>query len=431
MLRAVLIAGLILLVVAVTFGDRAVMSYTDLDQPAIQYNTGTLHDPGSQLNRKIQFGEVHLKFDGPQGYLRSVLDALDVPIQSQLVVFSKTSFQADRINPRNPRSLFFNDSVVVGWVHGGPIIEVAAEDPKQGMIFYTLSQNPARKVHLSRDVNCLACHISHASLGVPGTLMRSVFAEPDGATVSGRGQYFTDDRSPFAQRWGGWYVTGSTGSMRHMGNSVVNKAGRLQPMLPGQTHNLESLKARFDTDAYLSPYSDVVALMVFEHQMHVMNLFTSLGWDARLSAYRDEMNQSPGNDRAATARLLRDASQLADYMLFVDEPPLTSKVQGTSGFAEKFSSEGPADSEGRSLRQFDLQHRLMRYPCSYMIYSDAFDALPDDAKSAVYERIWKILSGQEKEKKYAKLTFGDRKAVVEILRATKKRLPDYFQPITR
>ena len=143
MLRAVLIAGLVLLVVAVTFGDRGVMSYTDLDQPAIQYNTQTLHDPGTQLNRKIQFGEVHLKFNGPQGYLRSVLDALDVPIQSQLVVFSKTSFQADRINPHNPRSLFFNDSVVVGWVHGGPIIEVAAEDPKQGMIFYTLSQNPA------------------------------------------------------------------------------------------------------------------------------------------------------------------------------------------------------------------------------------------------------------------------------------------------
>lgn len=431
MLRAVLMAGLIFAAVAATFGDRRVMSYADLDQPPIQYNSQTFHDPGSQLNRKIQFGEVHLKFDGPQGYLRSVLDALDIPIQSQLVVFSKTSFQADRISPRNPRTLFFNDSTIVGWVHGGPIIEVAAEDPKQGMIFYTLSQDPARKVQLSRDVNCLACHVSHASLGVPGTLMRSVFPEPDGATVSGRGQYFTDDRSPFAQRWGGWYVTGSTGSMHHMGNSVVNKAGRLQSMAPGQTQDLESLKGHFDTGAYLSPYSDVVALMVFEHQMRIMNLFTSLGWDARLSEYRDEINQSPRNDRAAATTLLRDASRLVDYMLFVDEPPLTSKVQGTSGFAEKFSSEGPADSEGRSLRQFDLQHRLMRYPCSYMIYSDAFDALPDDAKSAVYERMWKILSGQEEQKKYANLTFTDRKAIVEILRATKRRLPDYFQPITR
>ncbi len=430
MLRAILMAGLIFLVVAVTFGDRAVMSYTDLDQPAIQYNTQTLHDPGSQLNRKIQFGEVHLKFDGPQGYLRSVLDALDIPIQSQLVVFSKTSFQADRINPRNPRSLFFSDSVVVGWVHGGPIIEVAAEDPKQGMIFYTLSQNPARQVRLSRDVNCLACHVSHESLGVPGTLMRSVFPEPDGATVSGSGQYLTDDRSAFAQRWGGWYVTGSTGSMPHMGNSVVNKAGKLQPMLPGRAPTLESLQGHFDTAAYLSPYSDVVALMVFEHQMHMMNLFTRAGWDVRRSLYRDETNSD--KDDAATARLVREtARELVDYTLFVDEAPITSRIQGTSGFAEKFSSEGPTDRQGRSLRQFDLQHRLMRYPCSYMIDSDAFDALPDEVKSAVYARMWKILSGHEKEKKYSKLTFADRKAIVEILRDTKRRLPDYFQPITR
>ncbi|HEY6443198.1 MAG TPA: hypothetical protein VIY66_07660 [Candidatus Acidoferrales bacterium] len=429
MVRVVLIAGLILLVIAVTFGDGTVMSYADLDQPAIQYNSQTLHDPGTQLNRKIQFGEVHLKFDGPQGYLRSVLDALDVPIQSQLVVFSKTSFQADRINPRNPRSLFFSDSVVVGWVHGGPIIEVAAEDPKQGMIFYTLSQNPARQVRLSRDINCLACHVSYATLGVPGTLMRSVFPEPDGATVSGSEQYLTEDRSPFAQRWGGWYVTGSTGWMPHMGNSVVNKAGKLQPMSPGQGSNLESLQGHFDTAAYLSPYSDVVALMVFEHQMHMMNLFTRAGWDVRRSSYRDEMNPEKGH--AATDRLVRQtARELVDYMLFVDEAPMTSRVEGTSGFAEKFSSEGPTDRQGRSLRQFDLQHRLMRYPCSYMIYSDAFDALPDEVKSAVYERMWKILSGQEKEK-YGRLTFADRKDIVEILRDTKKRLPDYFKPITR
>jgi hypothetical protein len=218
--------------------------------------------------------------------------------------------------------------------------------------------------------------------------------------------------------------------MPHMGNSVVNKAGRLQPMLRGQAPELDSLQGHFDTAAYLSPYSDVVALMVFEHQMHMVNLFTRVGWDVRLSSYRDQMNSD--NRHRATARLLRDVSrELVDYMLFVDEAPLPSRIQGTSGFAEKFSSESPTDSKGRSLRQFDLQHRLMRYPCSYMIYSDAFDALPDEVKSAVYERMWKILSGREREKRYSKLTFADRKAIVEILRDTKKRLPDYFQPITR
>jgi hypothetical protein len=426
--RAVLITGLILFAVAAAFGDLGGVSPMDLDHPAIQYTDRTLHDPVSQLSLKIQRGEVHLRFDGPQGYLRSVLDALNVPIESQMVVFSKTSFQAERINPGNPRSLFFNDSVAVGWVRGGPVIELAAEDPKQGMIFYILGQKPTGQLRLTRDVNCLACHVSDSSLGVPGTLMRSVFPGSDGTPKLTLGQYLTDDRSPFAKRWGGWYVTGSTGSMPHMGNAVVTEAGSLQPRLSGQSLNLESLKGQFDTDAYLSPYSDVVALMVFEHEMHMMNLFTRVGWEVRLSLYQDQMNQPRHTD---TARLLRDAArELVDYMLFVDEEPLTSKIQSTSGFAEKFSSEGPRDSKGQSLRQFDLEHRLMRYPCSYMVYSDAFDSLPDEAKEAIYERMWKILSGQEKGKKYAKLTLADRKAVVEILRDTKKRLPDYFQQVT-
>jgi hypothetical protein len=432
MCRAVLIAGLVLFAVAVAFGDLGSVSPIDLDDPAIQYNTRTLNDPVFQLNLKIQRGEVHLKSDGPQGYLRSVLDALNVPIESQLVVFSKTSFQAERINPGNPRSIFFNDSVAVGWVRGGPLIELAAEDPKQGMIFYALSQKPTGRIQASRDVNCLACHVSDASLGVPGTLMRSVFTEHDGTTMTSLGQYLTDDRSPFSQRWGGWYVTGLTGSTPNMGNAFVTEAGKAMPLVPDQSPDLTSLKAQFNTDAYLSPYSDVVALMVFEHEMHMMNLFTRVGWDVRLSLYQDQMNESYGSHGKAAARVLRDTSrEVADYMLFVDEAPLTSRVQGTSGFAENFSSQGPRDSEGRSLRQFDLEHRLMRYPCSYMIYSDAFERLPDEAKDAIYERMWKILSGEEKGKKYAKLTLDDRKAIVEILRGTKRRLPDYFQPVTR
>src|SRR5271170_5273399 len=200
MRRAVLIAGLVLFAVAIAFGDLGRVSPIDLDDPAIQYNTRTLNDPVFQLNLKLQRGEVHLQYEGPQGYLRSVLDALNVPIESQLVVFSKTSFQAERINPSNPRTLFFNDSVAVGWVRGGPVIELAAEDPKQGMIFYILGQKPTGQVRLTRDVNCLACHVSDSSLGVPGTLMRSVFPGPDGKPMLQLGQYLTDDRSRFAQR---------------------------------------------------------------------------------------------------------------------------------------------------------------------------------------------------------------------------------------
>lgn len=432
MRRAVLTANLVLFAVAVAFGALKSEPAINLDAPAIHYNTATFNDPVAQLNLKIERGEIHLKFNGPQGYLRSVLDALNVPIESQLVVFSKTSFQSDRITPANPRSIFFTDNVAVGWTHGGPFVEMAGEDPKEGMVFYSLPQSPKAKVHANRDPNCLPCHVSDRSMGVPGTLMRSVYPAADGTPIESLTNYLTDDRSPFAQRWGGWYVTGLTGSMPHMGNSIVGPDGKLVAMRPSGDRNLNSLKGEFDTDNYLSPYSDVVALMVFEHQMHMMNLFTHMGWEVRLALYRDQMNQRAPSQDKATQHVLRDTSrQLVDYMLFVDEPPLTSPVQGTSGFAEKFSSEGPRDDQGRSLRQLDLQHRLMRYPCSYMIYSDAFDALPDEAKSAIYERMWTILSGQEKGKKYARLSFDDRKDIVEILRSTKRRLPGYFQPVTR
>ena len=433
MRRPALVGSLVLVSVAIAFGGRSRTAppTIDADSPAIKYTDGTLDDPGFKLNLKLQRGEAHLKYERPQGYLRAVLDELDVPIESQIVVFSKTSFQADRISPANPRTLFFNDSVIVGWVRGGPIIEFAAEDPKQGMIFYKLTQSPSGPVRLSRDVNCLNCHLSDLTLGVPGTLMHSVVPGPDGSPISAAGDYLTDDRSPFTQRWGGWYVTGLTGSLAHMGNATATNTTGAHPVLAGQTLNLPSLQGRFDTSAYLSPYSDVVALMVFEHEIHVMNLFTRLGWEARLAAYKDGDEGGGKLDRAGAKTIGESARALVDYMLFVDEAPLSSKVQGTSGFAEKFSSEGPRDRQGRSLRQFDLERRLMRYPCSFMIYSDAFDGLPDDAKDAVYQRMWKILSGQEHRKRYEKLTLEDRRAIVEILRGTKRRLPDYFQPISR
>jgi hypothetical protein len=427
--RAALIAGLVVLSVTLAFGDYKGAFAPDIEDPAIGYSTRPVTDPVSHLNLEIQQGKVHLKFDDKQGYLRSVLEALDVPIQSQLVVFSKTSFQMYRISPSNPRSLYFNDSLAVGWVRGGPIVEVAAEDPKQGVIFYTLDQKPAGEPQFVRhDDTCLSCHESTAAVGVPGMLVRSVFPSATGMPLEELGGYITSDRSPFDQRWGGWYVTGMTGSMRHMGNAIVTDAAKPESMLGNQTLNLESLRGKFDTSAYLSPYSDVVALMVFEHEMHTMNLFTRAGWEVRYSMYQDATTNSPEERLGTTEAVLREAANtVADDMLFVGERPLPNEVRGTSGFEEMFSAEGPRDSEGRSLRQFDLKRRLMRYPCSYMIYSAAFDGLPEDLKEAIYARMWVILSGRDRSAKYVKFSLADRRAVVEILRETKKDLPEYFR----
>lgn len=433
MRNKVLVSGMLILAAsaAATFADLQGLFLPGLDHPAIQYHTRPTNDLVAKLNLDIQSGKVQLKFDGAQGYLRSVLEAMRVPVESQIVTFSKNSVQSYRISPKNPRTLFFNDAVTVGWVHGG-FIELAAEDPSQGVIFYILPQQPADKPQFKRNDGCLTCHESLNSVGVPGMLVRSMMTAPDGNPLPWLGNNVTDHRTPIAQRWGGWYVTGNSGSIRHLGNAMVTDTANPESEVTDQTLNLESLKGKFDTDAYLSPYSDIVALMVFEHQMHMTNLLTRIGWEARFASYEAQSGNRKDGQTATISTdlnspLSEDAKEIVDYMLFVDEVPLGGRIRGTSGFTEKFSSEGPFDGKGRSLRQFDLQHRMMRYPCSYMIYSDAFDALPLEARDAIYKRMWQILSGKEKDKSYTRLNRADRQAIVEILRETKKSLPAYFQ----
>ena len=419
--------------VAVTFAQRRDVFVASRDHPAIAYARGPVSDPIFQLNRRIQDGTLRLQFDrtGGNGYLRSVLAALDIPIESQTLVFSETSLEAKLINPRNPRAVFFGDTVSVGWVRGSDTLELAAQDPVQGVIFYTLPQAPSDKPKLTRDDSCLACHLSWDTLGVPGFFVLSTFPMSDDKNAYANG-FVADHRSTLADRWGGWYVTGRPGPLRHMGNVPVIVHGKPDPQAP-RSPVLASLDGRFDTKAYLSPLSDIVALMVLEHQTHMTNLLTRMGWEARLAAHArsNPAGSTPRQRDDAAARVRETASDLVDYLLFLDEAPMAGAIRGSSGFAEKFSSQGPRDGKGRSLRQLDLDRRLMRYPCSYMIYTPAFDALPQDAKGAVYQRMWQILSGRETGTRYAVLSRADRQAIVEILRETKKDLPAYFQLVTR
>jgi hypothetical protein len=393
-----------------------------INHPAIEYGIRRPHNAVSDLNVNLLDGTLRLTSAGPSGYLRATLEALHIPVESQIVVFSKTSLMRGIIGPRNPRSIFFNDSVAVAWVKGEPFVEIAAQDNQQGVIFYTLDQQPTDVPFFLRRDDCLQCHESLSSLGVPGMLARSVFPSPAGKPIRQLGDYTSDHRSPFDERWGGWYVTGRSAGLRHLGNSFFENAESAPPL--HTTVDIASLEGKFDTEAYLSPYSDIVALLVFDHQMHMINLLTRAGWEARFAAYEAQSNQR------GAATLLRDAAaEFVDYLLFIDEPRLDRRIQGTSGFQEKFSAQGPFDSRGRSLRQFDLEKRLMRFPCSYMIYAPAFDALPTALKDAIYERMWQILSGQEKTVKYGRLSLADRRAIVEILRETKTALPDYFQTV--
>jgi hypothetical protein len=343
---------------------------------------------------------------------------LEVPIESQIVVFAKDSVQRAIINVTNPRALYFNDTVAVGWVRGG-FVELAAQDPAQSTMFYALQGSPSQSPQFVRRNDCLTCHYSYSTAGVPGMLVRS------------SGEFSVNHTLPLERRWGGWYVTGSHGSIRHLGNVDL---GRLfQSPAPENSLNWPSFEQKFDTAGYLAPYSDIVALMVFDHQMHLMNLLARIGWEARVAANqgkRPEGAVSTAQDEEPIS-LIDAASEVVDYMLFADEAPLSDVIKGSSGFAERFERQGPHDRAGRSLRQLDLRLRLMRFLCSYLIYSPAFDNLPEAARAAIYRRMWQVLSGEEARPKYGRLSLADRRAIVEILRETKRDLPDYFGSVTR
>lgn len=328
-LPGALLGVLTLLIASIGDGDVDKGFVPEPDDPTIEYSSRPTNDSVSVLNREIKAGKVRLRFDGQQGYLPSILEALHIPIESQMAVFSKTSVQAQRISPQNPRTLFFNDSLAIGWVRGG-FIEAAAQDPRQGTIFYTLPQVRVETPQFTRHNECLNCHNSNNAMGVPGMLIRSQFTAPNGTTMPWLGNYFTDHRSPLEERWGGWYVTGRTGAIRHMGNAVVVDGTKPESIVSDQTLNLASLAGRMDDDAYLSPYSDIVALMVFEHQMHMMNLLTRIGWQTRYLLRNEDAHDLQTNGLSASAE------DLVDYMLFVDEPPLPNKIVGHQGSRRGF-----------------------------------------------------------------------------------------------
>ena len=374
------------------------------DHPAIRYQPADLDDAATRLARQLAPGKARLD-------LASLLESLGISIDTQALVFSQTSFQASKISPRNPRAIYFNDEVAVGWVRGGESIEVAALDPKQGVVFYSLAGGV-----LVRRQECLHCHVGPATLGVPGMFVGSVYPNAFGRPDRD-GAIITDHRTPFADRWGGWYVNAAHGQQRDRSNATAPDPAEPHALMTDGRQNLPSLFKEFNTAGYLSPVSDMVALMTFEHQTQMANFLTRLGWEARIAAF----------DGKPSPQLDSDIEAAVQYMLFVDEAPLKEPVEGVSTFSKTFPRHGPRDRQGRSLRDFDLQTRLFRYPLSYMVYSRTFDALPGKVRERVYRRLFEVLSGKDQGAKFTHLAEPDRRAILEILRETKSALPAYWK----
>lgn len=420
---------------ALLFADLSGSYLLPLDHDAIRYAKSPVDDPVARLARRITSGEVKLEFENnDHGYLRSLIRALDLSTDSQVLVFSKTSFQATRISPRLPRALYFNDQVALGYVRGGDVLELAAVDPRQGVVFYTLDQEKVDKPRLERRDACLQCHQSGTTLGVPGIVVRSVYPDRSGMPLFQAGTFISDHRSPIRQRWGGWYVSGSHGTIHHMGNAIVPDPDKPDQLETEGTQNLTDFQFRFNAGAYLTPYSDIVALLTLEHQTHMTNLITRVGWETRLALdYQTGINKALGDPPStmsdSTRRRIDSAvEEMVAYMLFTEEASLEgAKISGPTKFRDTFAQRGPRDHKGRSLRDFNLEKRIFRYPLSYMIYAANFDAMPDAARDRVYRRLYVILTGKDTSKQYAKLTSDDRRAIFEILLDTKPALPAYWR----
>lgn len=405
----------------------------EFELPPIEYSTSEPHNRVSELQARIERGETKLEYKEGNGYLEDLLRELQVPADSQMLVFSKTSLQRERISPRAPRAVYFNDDVYIGYCQGGKVIEVSVADPALGAVFYSVDQEQDAPAALTRQTQrCLQCHSSSQSDGIPGHVARSVFVGPSGQPILSEGSHLVDHTTPIKDRWGGWYVTGQHGQQVHLGNFILRNRDAARQFDNKQGQNVTDLSDRITTARYLKPDSDIVALMVFEHQVLVHNLIAKALYETKRALhYQADLNRALGepesNRLESTTRRIQNAGdKLVDALLFVDEAEITAPITGTSGFAESFAARGPRDPEGRSLRDLDLKHRLFKYPCSYLIYSSAFDALPEEMQSYVWLRLWEVLSGKDQSEKFSHLSRDDRREIRNILRHTKDNLPDYW-----
>ncbi len=387
------------------------------EEEVIRYSAQTPNDAVAQLQQRLEGGELKLKWDEKFGYLPGILEALKVPASSQSLVFSKTSLQRHDISPANPRALYFSDDVYVGYIPGAPVMEISAVDPKLGGVFYTLEQERVRKPKLVRGNDCLRCHGAGRSMGVPGHILRSIGTDETGELDTRSESDPINHCTPLADRWGGWYVTGTHGGQEHRGNLIGAKALERQLTEPNYLGNLTELSRFFDTSKYPRAGSDITALMVFEHQAHMHNYITRLNFETR------QMVATYGHIRYLKSQV----NAFLRYLLFTEEAPLTARLAGDPAFVRDFASVGPRDSKGRSLRDFDLQRRIFKYPCSFLIYSEAFDNLPEVMREHLLQRLHAILTGEDPDPQFASIKVEDREAILSILRETKPSLPNYWR----
>ncbi|MGC1458990.1 MAG: hypothetical protein WA825_11985 [Steroidobacteraceae bacterium] len=413
----------------------------DIDYPFINYSGRPVHNEIARLQQRIDRGEVKLTYGTAHGYLESLLAALNISPSSQALVFSKTSLQIEAITPQTPRAIYFNDDTYIGWIASSGLLEVVTMDADRGPVFYTLANTDRSGAHLQREtLRCLTCHDSYSEMGggVPYFLFESTYRVEGREVLPEVVARETSEATPIAERWGGWYVTGNDNGLVHLGNILADSVNTPAHHERAYRGSLQTLSGMFDTSRYLTDKSDLVSLLVLDHQVSVHNMIIHANFKSRVLLAKERPDALAADGTAATALHWRDLSAstqlrlsamiepLVRGMLMMDAAPLLRPVSGTSGYSAQFEARGPFDPQGRSLRDLDLKSRVFRYPMSFLIYSEGFDSLPQSVRDHVYQRFMQILMGRDSSGAYKSLAPADRQAVLEILQATK---PDFARAL--
>ncbi len=400
----------------------------DYEQPPVAYSTTKPGDAIARLEARLASGELTFTGDD-RTILTALLHELGIPHSSQVLVFSKTSFQRNRISPSHPRALYFSDTAYIGWVPGG-LIEVTTIDPQLGPVYYAFDPRakptPRSSARFVRDEDCLRCHGGNFVRGIPGVFVRSVFPDSSGEPIFRHGSKIVDHRTPFEERWGGWYVTGLHGNARHRGNLLAREEGETLVFPTEQGANLTDLSPYFDSTPYLAPTSDIVALLVFEHQTSVQNALTQAAFDARRmlhyqeglqKAFKEPVTAEPAYDSVKSVFASATRS-VVDALLLKDEARLPAGLAGSADFVRAYESTGPRTTDGHSLRQLSLEGHLFRYRCSPLIYSEMFRGLPGALKQQICAALIRALDSAAPDPRYAYLSTEERSSLRTLLRET-------------
>ena len=375
----------------------------EFDKPPLSYKGNNATDPVAKLNKSLRanrasgWKEYHPTF----GYLPAVLELLGVPASSQMLVFSKTSVQRRFIHSENPRALYFSDDVYVGFVPGAPDLEIAAVDPSLGTVFYTVSQDNAEPLRFRRNDDCLSCHASARTMGVPGFIVRSLETDAAAEIIAGTDTNNVTHCTPIEERWGSWFVSNAPRDWTHRGNAIGT--GNTRVPLPSKL-----LQRVFNSSLYPSRGSELVPLILHDHQTHMHNYITRLNMEGqqRIASY--------GHLRYLEVQVLA----FVRYLLFVEEAPLPSPISASEKFVAEFQKNAKRDAKGRSLKDLDLNTRIFRFPCSFLLDSDAFRSMPSMVRDAILSKLHKVLLGENPDPNFEKISLSDRQAVLEMLKDT-------------